>query len=139
MNSVPPVGELMSADGVARDRTLIHFVIRDFCGIRRPPVGGARVEFFGINPIELALQNFFAAAGGERGAARERFETGEFIEVFVDTPVDECRRRDPKGLYKRADAGLIRNFTGVDAPYEAPENSHSAPGDDGRLGGTIGR
>jgi len=40
--------------------------------------------------------------------------------VFIDTPIEECRRRDPKGLYKRADAGLIRNFTGVDAPYEAP-------------------
>jgi len=40
--------------------------------------------------------------------------------VFVDTPVDECWRRDPKGLYKRADAGQIHNFTGVDAPYEGP-------------------
>ena len=47
-------------------------------------------------------------------------EPDEFLEVFVDTPVEECRRRDPKGLYRRADAGLIRNFTGVDAPYEAP-------------------
>ena len=44
----------------------------------------------------------------------------EFLEIFVDTPVDECRRRDPKGLYARADAGQIRNFTGVDAPYEEP-------------------
>jgi bifunctional enzyme CysN/CysC len=44
----------------------------------------------------------------------------EFLEIFVDTPVDECRRRDPKGLYQRADAGQIRNFTGVDAPYEEP-------------------
>ena len=40
--------------------------------------------------------------------------------MFIDTPIDECRRRDPKGLYARADAGKIRNFTGVDAPYEAP-------------------
>ncbi|MEJ0018497.1 MAG: adenylyl-sulfate kinase [Acetobacteraceae bacterium] len=45
---------------------------------------------------------------------------GEFLEIFVDTPVAECRRRDPKGLYRRADAGQIRNFTGVDAPYEEP-------------------
>ena len=44
----------------------------------------------------------------------------EFLEIFVDTPVDECRRRDPKGLYEKADSGQIRNFTGVDAPYEAP-------------------
>ena len=46
----------------------------------------------------------------------------EFLEAFVDTSIDECRRRDPKGLYARADQGLIRNFTGVSAPYEAPEN-----------------
>ena len=47
-------------------------------------------------------------------------QEGEFLEIFVDTPVEECRRRDPKGLYRSADAGQIRNFTGVDAPYEAP-------------------
>jgi bifunctional enzyme CysN/CysC len=45
-----------------------------------------------------------------------------FIEVHVDTPVAECERRDPKGLYARAHAGEIKGFTGVDAPYEAPEN-----------------
>jgi adenylylsulfate kinase-like enzyme len=47
---------------------------------------------------------------------------GEFIEVFVDTPIEECVRRDPKGLYARAKAGLIKNFTGIDSPYEAPEH-----------------
>jgi bifunctional enzyme CysN/CysC len=52
--------------------------------------------------------------------ARDCVAEGEFLEIFVDTPVDECRRRDPKGLYRRADAGQIRNFTGVDAPYEPP-------------------
>lgn len=57
----------------------------------------------------------------ERERARERVPEGEFIEVFVDAPVEECRRRDPKGLYQKADAGLIRGFTGVDAPYEPPE------------------
>ena len=46
---------------------------------------------------------------------------GEFIEVFVDTPFEECARRDPKGLYARALAGDIKNFTGIDSPYEAPE------------------
>ena len=45
---------------------------------------------------------------------------GEFLEVFVDTPIEECQRRDPKGLYSKAKAGKIKNFTGVDAPYEAP-------------------
>ena len=47
---------------------------------------------------------------------------GEFIEVFVDTPIEECRKRDPKGLYAKADRGEIKNFTGIDSPYEAPEN-----------------
>jgi bifunctional enzyme CysN/CysC len=68
----------------------------------------------------IALVSFISPYRSDRDSARERFEAGEFIEVFVDTPVDECRRRDPKGLYKRADAGQIRNFTGVDAPYEVP-------------------
>jgi bifunctional enzyme CysN/CysC len=54
--------------------------------------------------------------------ARDRVENGEFLEIFVDTPIEECRRRDPKGLYEKADSGKIRNFTGVDAPYEAPIN-----------------
>jgi bifunctional enzyme CysN/CysC len=47
---------------------------------------------------------------------------GEFIEVFVDTPIDECARRDPKGLYAKAKVGTIKNFTGFDAPYETPTN-----------------
>jgi len=53
---------------------------------------------------------------------RELPGSGEFIEVFVDTPLEECIARDPKGLYRRALAGEIKNFTGVDQPYEAPEN-----------------
>jgi len=48
---------------------------------------------------------------------------GEFMEVFVDTPIDVCRERDPKGLYARADAGEIANFTGIDSPYEVPKNA----------------
>jgi len=54
--------------------------------------------------------------------ARELMAGGEFIEVFVDTPFEECARRDPKGLYARALKGEIVNFTGVDSPYEAPES-----------------
>lgn len=57
----------------------------------------------------------------ERQFARERFAAGEFIEVFVDTPLEECERRDVKGLYQKARAGMIRNFTGIDSPYEVPE------------------
>jgi bifunctional enzyme CysN/CysC len=68
----------------------------------------------------IVMVSFISPYRSDREAARERFDTDEFIEVFIDTPIDECRRRDPKGLYARADAGQIRNFTGVDAPYEAP-------------------
>ena len=57
----------------------------------------------------------------ERQAARALFEPGEFIEVFVDTPLEVCEARDPKGLYRRARAGQIPLFTGIDSPYEAPE------------------
>ena len=68
----------------------------------------------------IVIVSFISPYRSDRDAARERFEAGEFLEVFIDTPVDECRRRDPKGLYARADKGLIRNFTGVSAPYEEP-------------------
>jgi len=68
----------------------------------------------------IVLVSFISPYRAERMLARERVAEGEFLEIFVDTPVDECRRRDPKGLYQKADAGQIRNFTGVDAPYEEP-------------------
>ncbi|MCL6635152.1 MAG: adenylyl-sulfate kinase, partial [Peptococcaceae bacterium] len=58
----------------------------------------------------------------ERRFARELFAEGEFIEVFVDTPLEECERRDPKGLYARARRGEIKNFTGIDSVYEPPES-----------------
>ena len=54
--------------------------------------------------------------------ARELMAKGEFVEVFVDTPLEECARRDPKGLYERARRGAIENFTGLASRYEAPEN-----------------
>jgi bifunctional enzyme CysN/CysC len=69
----------------------------------------------------IVLVSFISPYRAERMLARECVEPDEFIEIYVDTPVDECRRRDPKGLYQRADAGQIRNFTGIDAPYEPPE------------------
>ena len=68
----------------------------------------------------IVLVSFISPYRAERMLAREAVGEGEFLEIYVDTPVDECRRRDPKGLYKKADAGVIRNFTGVDAPYEQP-------------------
>jgi bifunctional enzyme CysN/CysC len=69
----------------------------------------------------IVIASLISPYRAERARARERLPKDEFIEVFVDTPVDECRRRDPKGLYQKADAGLIRGLTGVDAPYEPPE------------------
>ena len=68
----------------------------------------------------IVIVSFISPYRAERMLARERVCAGEFLEIFVDTPVAECRRRDPKGLYQKADAGQIRNFTGVDAPYEEP-------------------
>jgi adenylylsulfate kinase len=59
----------------------------------------------------------------DRQRARARFEPTEFVEVFVDCPVDECIKRDPKGLFQRALAGQIQNFTGVSAPYEKPQQA----------------
>ncbi|HYF07952.1 MAG TPA: adenylyl-sulfate kinase, partial [Acetobacteraceae bacterium] len=52
---------------------------------------------------------------------RDMLGTGEFVEIFVDTPIEECIRRDPKGLYAKALAGQLPNFTGLDSPYEPPE------------------
>ncbi len=68
----------------------------------------------------IVLVSFISPYRNERGLARDCVEDGEFIEIHVDTPVEECSRRDPKGLYQKAYAGQIRNFTGVDAPYEEP-------------------
>lgn len=67
-----------------------------------------------------------------RQAAREMFERGEFLEVFVDAPLVECERRDPKGLYARVRRGELRHFTGVDSKYEPPEEAevHLRSGED---------
>ena len=70
----------------------------------------------------VVLCSFISPYRAERRTIRELLDTGEFIEVFVDTPLEACIERDPKGLYKRAIAGEIKNFTGVNAPYEVPEN-----------------
>jgi bifunctional enzyme CysN/CysC len=70
----------------------------------------------------IVIVSFISPFKAERRMARELMVGGEFVEVFVDTPFEECARRDPKGLYARALKGEIKNFTGVDSPYEAPEN-----------------
>ena len=68
----------------------------------------------------IVLVSFISPFRAERQMARELLEGGEFVEIFVDTPLDVAEQRDVKGLYKRARAGLIQNFTGIDSPYEPP-------------------
>jgi bifunctional enzyme CysN/CysC len=68
----------------------------------------------------VTLVSFISPFRAERQRARELFEKGEFVEVFVDTPLEVCEARDPKGLYKSARQGRILNFTGIDQPYEPP-------------------
>jgi len=69
----------------------------------------------------LVLSAFISPYRKDRDRVRGLMGPGEFIEVFVDTPLEICEARDPKGLYKKARAGEISNFTGLDAPYEAPK------------------
>jgi bifunctional enzyme CysN/CysC len=69
----------------------------------------------------IVLCSFISPYRAERDMVRKLVSDGEFIEVFVDTPIDECIRRDPKGLYAKARGGGIKNFTGIDAPYQVPE------------------
>jgi bifunctional enzyme CysN/CysC len=69
----------------------------------------------------IVLCSVISPYRAEREMVRKLVAKGEFIEVFVDASIDECIRRDPKGLYAKAKAGDIKNFTGIDAPYEAPE------------------
>ena len=70
----------------------------------------------------IVLSAFISPFRTDRQQVRELLNEGEFIEVFVDTPLEVCEQRDPKGLYKKARAGGIQNFTGLDSPYETPES-----------------
>lgn len=69
----------------------------------------------------ITLVSFISPFRAERRLARELLGAGEFVEIFVDTPLEVAEARDVKGLYKRARAGQIKNFTGIDSPYEKPE------------------
>ena len=71
----------------------------------------------------IVLVSFISPFRSERRMARELVGEGEFIEIFVDTPLAVCMARDPKGLYEKARTGAIKNFTGIDSPYEAPERA----------------
>lgn len=68
----------------------------------------------------VVLSAFVSPYAADRNRVRELVPSGRFIEVFVDTPLEVCEARDPKGLYKKARAGVIADFTGISAPYEAP-------------------
>ncbi|THD08633.1 sulfate adenylyltransferase subunit CysN [Rhodanobacter lindaniclasticus] len=80
----------------------------------------AEVAHLMVDAGLIVLVSAISPYRSERRSARELFGSGEFVEVFVDAPLEECERRDPKGLYRKARAGEIRNFTGIDAPYERP-------------------
>ena len=69
----------------------------------------------------IVMTAFISPFRTERRMARSLFAPGGFVEVFVDTPLDECARRDVKGLYAKARRGELKNFTGFDSPYERPE------------------
>ncbi|HZO23883.1 MAG TPA: sulfate adenylyltransferase subunit CysN [Steroidobacteraceae bacterium] len=71
----------------------------------------------------IVLCSFISPFRAERRMVRELVDPDEFIEIFIDTPLEECMRRDPKGLYARALQGKIKNFTGLDSPYEVPESA----------------
>lgn len=83
----------------------------------------------------ITLTAFISPFKSDRQIARSLVKYDEFIEVFVDTPLEVCESRDPKGLYKKAREGAIKNFTGISSPYEAPEepqihietNKHTIP------------
>lgn len=70
----------------------------------------------------IVISAFISPFVSDRTLARSLVEKGEFIEIFVDTPLEICERRDPKGLYKRARNGEIENFSGISSPYERPHN-----------------
>ncbi|TXR53339.1 adenylyl-sulfate kinase [Reinekea thalattae] len=71
----------------------------------------------------IVICAFISPYRRDRQMVRSMFNHGQFIEVFLDTPLDVCEQRDPKGLYKKARQGIIKNFTGVSDPYEEPESA----------------
>lgn len=70
----------------------------------------------------VTLTAFVSPYRADRDAIRQALDAGDFVEVFVDAPLEVCESRDPKGLYKQARAGEIKGFTGIDDPYESPAN-----------------
>ena len=75
----------------------------------------------------IVIVAFISPYRTERELARDLFEPGEFVEIYVDTPLDECERRDVKGLYAKARRGELKNFTGIDSAYEAAGGAGDPP------------
>jgi adenylylsulfate kinase len=69
----------------------------------------------------LVLAAFISPSGEDRKYIRKRFENDNFLQIYVKCSIEECEKRDPKGQYKRAREGIIKNYTGISAPYEEPE------------------
>ena len=82
---------------------------------------GAVAEIFAQTGT-IALTAFISPYRSDRDKVRNTMKPGEFVEVFVDAPIEVCEQRDPKGLYKKARAGEIKGFTGIDDPYEEPRS-----------------
>jgi adenylylsulfate kinase len=83
----------------------------------------AEVNKLFLNCGIITINAFISPTNDIRHMAREIIGTGDFIEVFVDASFDTCAQRDPKGLYKKALAGEIKNFTGLDAPFDRPDDA----------------
>ncbi len=86
--------------------------------VRRTAEIGSLLVDAGIIVLAAIISPF----ASERERARSIFNQGEFIEVYIKCPIEECEKRDPKGLYKKVRDGKIAHFTGVDQPYEEPQN-----------------
>jgi len=93
------------------NETLLHFLLRFL-----------QVSKLFADSSTIAITSFISPYIVDRAAARELHADIPFVEVYVDIPVSVAEQRDPKGLYKKARAGEIKDFTGISAPYEAPEN-----------------
>jgi adenylylsulfate kinase len=81
---------------------------------------GAVAKLFAEAGI-IAITAFISPYRADRDRVRANLQSGDFVEVFVDAPLEVCEARDPKGLYKKARAGELKGFTGIDDPYEAPQ------------------
>ena len=107
----------------SRSQGRVHDAI-DILAPRNTPVlavESGRIAKLFTSAGVVALTAFISPYRADRNAVRALLEPGEFIEIFVDTPLEVCEARDPKGLYKKARAGQLKGFTGIDDPYEAPE------------------